>query len=120
KIERINVRGIFSEYVMKYYPHVRSLKSNLEPYEYELYKELVRAYNNNFYSYNYSKILPIDFTRSVISSVSHKFSKEKEFLLDALDGCSNYGSNIFFEISPRNVCTDNGKLILIDVFFSRG
>lgn len=39
-------------------------------------------------------------------------------MLETLDDFSNYTQNIGFEISPRNVATKNGKLILLDVFYS--
>ncbi|UZT50044.1 hypothetical protein [Enterobacter phage 01_vB_Eclo_IJM] len=44
----------------------------------------------------------------------------REGLMDvlmALDACANFGSDIQFEISPRNVRAVNGKLILVDCFF---
>lgn len=31
---------------------------------------------------------------------------------------SNYDHRIGFEISPRNVAIDNGRLVLLDCFFS--
>ena len=38
-------------------------------------------------------------------------------MIDALRACSNYGSDVGFEISPRNIFIDNGNLILADCFF---
>jgi len=38
-------------------------------------------------------------------------------LQEAIDACANYGSDIKFEISPRNVAVKNGNLILLDCFF---
>jgi hypothetical protein len=38
-------------------------------------------------------------------------------MLDALDACANYGNDVCFEISPRNVAVKNGKLVLMDCFF---
>jgi hypothetical protein len=36
---------------------------------------------------------------------------------DAVEACANYGSDVMFEISPRNVAVHNGNLILLDCFF---
>jgi hypothetical protein len=38
-------------------------------------------------------------------------------LNEQIDGLMNYGADIRFEISPRNVAVKNGKLILLDCFF---
>ncbi len=38
-------------------------------------------------------------------------------LADAAQACSNYGSDVRFEISKRNVAIHEGKLILLDCFF---
>ena len=43
----------------------------------------------------------------------------KETMLEALDACTNCGSDVAFEISPRNVAVKDGKLILLDVFFMK-
>lgn len=46
--------------------------------------------------------------------------KELEEVLEALDACSNFGTGIGFEISPRNISVDDkGNLILADCFFHR-
>lgn len=44
--------------------------------------------------------------------------EEKETLLEALNACADWGSDVSFEISPRNISTnDKGDLILADCFF---
>ena len=48
-----------------------------------------------------------------------KNNRLRTAMLEALEGCSNWGSDIGFEISPRNVAVNNGKLVLLDVFFSK-
>lgn len=52
-----------------------------------------------------------------LSGLDDQFAEEREALLEALDTLCNYGSDIAFEISPRNVATEGGKLILLDCFF---
>ena len=43
----------------------------------------------------------------------------KEVMIEALEACGNYGSDVAFEISPRNVAVKDGKLILLDCFFMK-
>ena len=99
------------DYKMKYYPRTKGLKSHLEPDQYEIYKTLrnIKTFVgvNKFKSYShyykeFSKIEDEDL---------------QEVMIEALDACSNCGSDIGFEISPRNVAVDDGKLILLDCFF---
>jgi len=40
-----------------------------------------------------------------------------EALLYAYDACRLYGDDIKFEISPRNIAAENGKMVFLDVFF---
>jgi hypothetical protein len=44
--------------------------------------------------------------------------KLSKVMCEAIEACANYGSAIGFEISPRNVAVNNGKLVLLDVFYS--
>jgi hypothetical protein len=42
----------------------------------------------------------------------------REIILEAYEACMNYGSDVGWEISPRNVAaTSEGKLVLLDCFF---
>ena len=41
----------------------------------------------------------------------------KDFMLGCYQSLSNYGQDVRFEISPSNVATENGKLILVGCFF---
>lgn len=115
KIKQVNCdEHCTMEYEMEYYPKVKSLKQNLDPKEYQMYKDL-RAlsigYTNNphnFYHLWYEQFETL------------KNKRLREAMIDALDGCSNFGSTVCFEISPRNVATKNGKLILLDCFFIHG
>jgi hypothetical protein len=99
------------DYKMKHYPRTRGLKSHLEADQYEIYKTLrgIKTFtgDNKFDSY---------------SHYYNEFSKIEdeslqEVMIEALDACSNCGSDIGFEISPRNVAVDSGKLVLLDCFF---
>lgn len=100
-----------NEYLCEYYPKVKSLKNELLPEHYAIYKEL-RALNidrsGNRHMY-YNK------WREQFETVSNETYREG--LIEALDELTNYGSDICFEISPRNVAVKDGKLILLDVFF---
>lgn len=98
-------------YKMKYYPKVTSLKESLKPAQYKLYRELrelsigyVKNRHDNYYKW-----------REQFETVRNKNVREQ--LTDALDELINYGSDISFEISPRNVAVDKGNLILLDCFF---
>ena len=96
----------------------RSLKKSLRPRQYRLYI-LLKAISNdrgtvaNKYA-EYSKWY------EKLSQLPSEFSRERDVILDGLDGCTNTGSDIAFEISPRNVAVDNGFLVLLDVFFNIG
>jgi len=99
------------DYEMEYFDKVQSLKNSLLPGQYEIYKEL-RAlpffYCANSYDY-------LDKLRDNFKLLKNE--KVKEGLMDVLDELSNYGTDIVFEISPRNVAVKNGKLVLLDCFF---
>lgn len=97
-----------NEYIMKYYPRVKSLKTSLNPKDYEIYKELRAIHLNLPKGY--------DSLHKVFTTISNK--RVKEALLGALDACANYGVDVFFEISPRNVSVSKaGRLVLMDCFF---
>ena len=101
-------------YTMKKYNKVKSLKSALEPDQYQLYKELVNIFKSvpiNGKSYDGLNIIIGLFNNSSLSD------EIKEVMIEAAEACGNYGSDVGFEISPRNVAADNGKLVLLDVFF---
>lgn len=119
KVERIDYlddgRGI---YEMPFYPRVTSLKNTLKPSQYESYKELRRVFQ-------YSSTIHINnkydgYTRLFKAFKTIKKRHLRETMLQALDACSNYGPDIGFEISPRNVAVKNGNLILLDCFFMIG
>ena len=100
-------------YKMKYYPKVSSLKNTLNEKSYRLYSALRKlsvGYVRNSYDL-------LDEWRKAFDSLPSEFEQEKEDLISAIEACSNYGTDVSFEISPRNVAVDNGNLVLLDCFF---
>lgn len=103
-------------YEMKYYPRVKSLKQALKPSQYLSYKQLREAWKGM--PYISSRHNSLDTWRDTFEKLENK--RLSKIMLEALDGCANYGNNIGFEISPRNVAvTESGNLILLDVFYDR-
>jgi hypothetical protein len=99
-------------YKMKYFKKVKSLKKSLRPQQYEIYQEL-RKLDIGFVKNNYDRL---DLWRAQFDTL--KNNSIKNALHEAIDACSNYGSCVSFEISPRNVAvTNTGGLILLDCFF---
>lgn len=108
KVERLD-QGI---YKMKKYDKPKSLKNSLKPKQYEIYKEL-RNLSIGYIKNSYNNL---DEWRKQFNTISNKTVKNA--LNDAIDACSNYGSDVCFEISPRNVAVSKtGNLILLDCFF---
>ncbi len=51
-------------------------------------------------------------------SLPAEFSREREYMREAIDCMHNWCSRVGFEVSPRNVAaTAGGSLVLFDVFF---
>lgn len=118
-IERVGLSDCceWSFYEEKYYPKVKSIKNNLTAFEYEFYKALRALFNSNTYCQNPYDTL--DMWREKFESLPGKFHHKKAMLLEALDGLSNYGTDICFEISPRNIAIHGKKLVLLDCFFMK-
>lgn len=100
-------------YEMKYYPKVSSLKQNLKPAQWEIYKQLREI------TLDYSIVkTKYDYANGYISSFKKLKNKRlSDTMIEAMEACMNYGSDIGFEISPRNVAVNKGNLILLDCFF---
>lgn len=103
-----------NDYTMEYFAPVKSLKESLLPAQYELYKELrslsvgcVNNSNNLYFEW-----------RKQFETITNEDVKED--LLQIMDCLADYGSDISFEISPRNVAVKDGKLVLLDCFFLKG
>lgn len=101
----------YQEYICEYFEPVKSLKNALDAKHWEIYQNL-RTLSVGYVKNNYDLL---DEWRKEFKNIKSK--KYRDALLDILDHLSNYGSDISFEISPRNVAVKNGKLILLDVFF---
>ena len=102
-------------YEQRYYPKVKSVKAALKPAEWEFYRELREMQSNiNPFLDDYKAL---DSLQSLIKALPSKYARKKAALLGAIDALTNYGQDIRFEISPRNVAAHNGNLILLDCFF---
>jgi hypothetical protein len=110
KVEFSSIDGC---YEMEYFPRVTSLKNNLDSDQYQIYKELRDIQNKIGWSINiYESYL------EVYKAFEQLDNEElKNIMIEALEACGNCGSNVGFEISPKNVAVKKGKLILLDVFY---
>ena len=122
KVERLNsdidYKGS-SLYRMRYYNRPSSLKKNLNARHWKLYKVLKDYFSRVWAPSNLDLsfgMLKEHFKAALMTS---EFAREKDVLLSAVDALANYGADMWFEISPRNVAVRNGKLILLDCFFMR-
>lgn len=96
-------------YSSRYYPKVKSLKLSLETSEWEFYKclrNLDRCYPSANSYEHYLK----EFSRI-------PWKIKRNAMLNAWECLRNYSDDACFEVSPRNVAVNRGKLILLDVFF---
>lgn len=107
-------------YEMDYMPPTRGLKAYLDDDQWQLYQVLRGCYScsplvsrpDDLY-HEWYEIFQAAHDRAESETV-------RDGLMDvlmALDACANFGSDIQFEISPRNVRAVNGRLILMDCFF---
>lgn len=116
-------------YEMDYLPYSRSLRKDLDAEDFKLYLYLkalmdgLRVPANRYDSYLvvYQGILQLLNREKKKVGAGSPYIKEKlEELLEGLNGITNCGSDVWMEISPRNVRAVNGKLVLLDCFFSIG
>lgn len=111
-------------YEMDYFEPVRSIKQNLIAGHWQLYKELrdlflnnnpgINCFNPNDLYHLWYKVFEEQAER--YAPGSFMFESYQDIMM-ALDACANYGSDVVFEISPRNIRIKEGKLILLDCFF---
>lgn len=114
KLERVD-SDVYSTYTMEYYPRLKGgLKANLDADQYAIYKTL-RDLDGICTANPFNRF---DALYKAFEGI--ECDDLQEVMLEALEACSNYGSDIGFEISPRNVAVKNGKLILLDCFYHIG
>ena len=101
-----------STYTMAYYAKTASLKKALDTDQWAMYKELRRVFKAPLCSHPHAN--RYELWRKSFETLQPALA---EIMIDALDGCTNYGLDICFEISPRNVAVKDGKLVLMDCFF---
>lgn len=105
-------------YEMEYLgPTPKSVKRDLRPRQYRLYKALQKLFDGGYGTFGIDKRDYFFEWHKKFDSLPSEFRKEKETLKLALDALGNYGTDIAFEISPRNIRIKNGFLILMDCFF---
>lgn len=102
------------DYEMKYYEKVSSLKESLKPEHWKMYQELKSISDNMTFPSNKFEC-SFEYIKEFKKLKNKRFSKA---LINGMEACMNYGTDISFEISPRNVAVNNGNLILLDCFFS--
>ncbi len=108
------------EYRQKYYPRVSI--SHLCPQDRKLYNTLCKlwkaAWQSGDWPVNTADMYSFWYDRFTAAKDEHpEFAGEFDTLLEALDAMSNMDSSVSFEISPRNIAIDNGRLIYLDVFY---
>ncbi len=109
KIERSDVSY---QYIARRYHKVKAPKQQLTKDDYELYKELRKIYKYSFLMNDVENLTKI------FKHLSNK--RASKALCSAIEGLRNYGDDISFEISPRNIAiSDSGRLILLDCFLFR-
>jgi hypothetical protein len=116
KVERVGCNDDGSQtYKMKYYPKVTAPKKQLNPRAYNVYKTLRDLdFPSGKDHLLYEKWIKI------FEGLPSKYQSVKNALFEAVDALTNYGPDICFEISPRNIaCTKSGNLVLLDCFFLR-
>ena len=102
-----------STYTMKYYDKIKAPKQQLNAKAYKLYRALKKL---DIFCLNHHDLYEECIEK--FRTLSNEFRTAKYALIKAVEALSNYGSDIQFEISPRNIAaTPSGNLILLDCFF---
>ena len=103
-------------YTMPFYPRVLSPKKQLTPHSYSFYTYLRKMTRTGFS--RITRETSYDILYRLFNGIPVEFKKEKIVLHDMLRVLSNFGDDMIFEISPRNIsCTKSGDLILRDCWF---
>ena len=104
-------------YSMEYFDRPKSLKNSMCEHDWDLYLTLKSLFNV-FQNPMNPHMLHSEWHKA-FDMIPDRFVEEREELKEALDACANYGSDICFEISPRNIAVKDSRLILLDCFFVR-
>lgn len=104
------------DYKMPLYNKVRAPKKQLNDRSITIYQELRELFKNNMVSFNKKESGYATWYR-LFSGIKSSIAV-KNALIATIDNLANYGDDICFEISPRNIATTkSGNLILLDCFF---
>lgn len=106
--------------IMEKFEKASSLKKALIPSEYEIYSKLLAIFKNLAIDYDYINLVRKGTSHHYLFNAFENSTLDndtKELILEALDSVANFGQDVCFEISPRNVAVREGKLVLLDVFF---
>ena len=107
-------------YEMDYMPPTRGLKPYLDADQWELYQVLRGCYERTpllMNEYDLYHLWYEIFEAAIDKAETEVIRSGLQDVIGALDACADFGSDIQFEISPRNVRAVNGKLVLMDCFF---
>lgn len=113
QIDDYDENGIFKVYHMEFFDRPRSLKSAMTARDWKLY-QILRKLDIGYCERDCDSFQQ---WHDQFETIPDEYAEEREEIQQALDACANYGSDIGFEISPRNVAVKDGQLILLDCFF---
>lgn len=106
-LKKVRTQKFCRVYTMPFYERITAPKKQLNSEAYSLYKELRKLTSTRGMFSLRDKIKVLDINESF-----------RNDLLEAIYGLSNYGTDIVFEISPRNIAaTKHCDLVLRDCFF---
>lgn len=110
KVDCVGVVRDRKAYSMKFYPKMKAPKQQLSKQGLSLYRALCALP----YCYDSHELI------EAFKALPCEFNKAKKQLIEAVEALWNYGEDVAFEISPRNVtCSTSGALVLLDCFFMR-
>lgn len=114
KIDRLNYNDDgTSTYTMRYYDKVIAPKKQLNKQSYRLYLTLRNLSTCTSNPHDLYECWIREFKK-----LPKEFKTTQRVLIEAVEALTNYGTDIAFEISPRNIAvTKSGNLVLLDCFF---
>lgn len=113
-ITKLDYNEGYNLFVMPKYIKVGRPKQQLNSQAYEIYKEL----REHFAALTAGHKLWDQF--KIFENLIFSSDNLKEFVQESLNASGNYTDSTGWEISPRNIATDDqGNLVLLDVMFNR-